>query len=44
MPLVNLQTNLKSLRYGYDRLGAGSTNGSNQPILNLLYQVDLALV
>ena len=33
MPLVNLQTNLKSLRYGYDRLGAGPTNGSNQPYI-----------
>ena len=33
MPLVNLQTNLKSLRYGNDRLGAGSTNGSNQPYI-----------
>ena len=33
MPLVNLQTNLKSLRYGYDRLGAGQTDGSNQPYI-----------
>ena len=33
MPLINLKTDLKSLRYGNDRLGAGYTNGSNQPYI-----------
>tara|TARA_R110000796_G_scaffold33237_1_gene86444 strand:- start:4660 stop:6723 length:2064 start_codon:yes stop_codon:yes gene_type:complete len=33
MPLINLRTDLKSLRYGYDRLGAGQSDGSNQPYI-----------
>ena len=33
MPIVNLTTNLKSLRYGSDRLGAGMGSGSNQPYI-----------
>ena len=32
-PLVNLQTDLKSLRYGNDRLGAGMSEGSGQPYI-----------
>ena len=33
MRLVNLNTNLKSLRYGNDRLGAGMSEGSGQPYI-----------
>ena len=32
-PLVDLQTDLKSLRYGNDRLGAGMSEGSGQPYI-----------
>ena len=34
MPLVNLKTNLKSLRFGKDRPGGGS---SKQPFIQLPY-------